>query len=1140
MPSRRPPAPLLSSGGLAPRHTEAGRTRRPTPLILLLFACRSVAVETEACVIQTDRLTRTRTEGRIVELLEVRHGVHRGLGLGDRSHALGGARIEELDHMRQTLRDVIARHTNGVEGAHRQLGAGLANGLGGDDADRLADVDHLAGGQGSAVAGGAGADLGVAGQNRTDPDLLDPGRHECADDDVTQVDAGFGQQRSVVLDVLGKRPRVDARLDVIISDQDALAVLLDDRHEQPTVGSAVFLTNDDILRDIHQTTGQVTRVGGTQRGVGQTLSGAVRRDEELQDGQTLTEVRLDRARDDLALGVGHQATHAGDLTQLHPVTARARGHHPVDGVGVREIGFHLLGDLVGRLRPDLDELLTTLVVGDQTTLVLGLNLGGLGLVALKDLDLARRRDDVGDGDRGTRTGGPREAGLLQRVQRGRNLSLGVALGQVVDDQRQPLLVDLFVDERVVQRQRLVEERPTQGGLDGERGNDAVLVCLDTLRQGHAGWRDDVLHPDLDRRAQLELVGVERHPGLRHGGERTTGAFAVLDGDRQEVDADDHVLGGHGHRTAIGRLEDVVARQHQDAGFGLGLCRQRQVHSHLVTVEVGVEGRTDQRVDLDGLALDELRLEGLDAEAVQRRRTVEQNRVFGDDLFEDVPHVAIAFVVSASPLDHALGALDVLSVVEVDQPLHHERFEELQGHLLGQTTLVQLQLRTDDDDRTAGVVDALAEEVLAEATLLALEHVGERFQRTVAGARDRATTTAVVEERVHSLLQHALLVVDDDLGRAEVEQSLEPVVAVDHATVKVVQVGGGEAATIELDHRPQVRRNDRNAVQDHAGRVVAGHLESSDDAQTLERAGLLLALAGRDDLAQHPGLGVEVEGVEALLQRRGTHRALEVQPEAVTHLAVEDLVALEVLDLQVLEPVPDLLETLDVLVRTLANRVDLTLGTLTDLAAHIGLGAFGLELGQVGLKLLGAGFDVSVATVDVFLLLDLDLRLERRQVTVTLVGVDRRDHVGREVDDLLQVLRSQVEQVAQTAGNTFEVPDVGDRSGELDVAHPLATHLRAGHLDATALTDDALEADPLVLAAVALPVAGRTKDLLAEETVLLRFQGPVVDGLRLLHLAMAPLSDVVRGRQANAQLVEEVDVEHVCPSLAKNVKNGLIS
>src|SRR5450756_1498102 len=314
----------------------------------------------------------------------------------------------------------------------------------------------------------------------------------------------------------------------------------------------------------------------------------------------------------------------------------------------------------------------------------------------------------------------------------------------------------------------------------------------------------------------------------------------------------------------------------------------------------------------------MRLESLDAEAVQRGGTVEQDRVLGDDLFEDIPDMAVAFAVSARPLDHPLGTLDVLGVVEVDQPLHHERLEELQGHLLGQTTLVQLQLRTNHDDRTARVVDALAEEVLAEAALLALEHVGERLQRTVAGTRDRATTTAVVEERVHSLLQHALLVVDDDLRRTEVEQSLEPVVAVDHATVEVVEVRGGEAATVELDHRAQVRRDDRDAVQDHAGRVVRGDLERRDNPQTLERAGLLLALAGRDDLAQQLGLGVEVEGLESLLQCSGAHRALEVQAETVTHLAVENLVALKILDLEVLEPLPNLLETLGVLVLSLIH------------------------------------------------------------------------------------------------------------------------------------------------------------------------------------------------------------------------------
>src|SRR5690606_5808263 len=115
------------------------------------------------------------------------------------------------------------------------------------------------------------------------------------------------------------------------------------------------------------------------------------------------------------------------------------------------------------------------------------------------------------------------------------------------------------------------------------------------------------------------------------------------------------------------------------------------------------------------------------------------------------------------LDHALGALDVLRVAEVDQALDHERLEQFQSHLLGQTTLVQLQLRTDDDDRTARVVDALTEQVLAEPTLLTLQHVAEGLQRAVTRSCDRATTTAVVEQGVDGLLQHPLLVVDNDLG-----------------------------------------------------------------------------------------------------------------------------------------------------------------------------------------------------------------------------------------------------------------------------------------------------------------------------------------------------------------------------------------
>ena len=116
-----------------------------------------------------------------------------------------------------------------------------------------------------------------------------------------------------------------------------------------------------------------------------------------------------------------------------------------------------------------------------------------------------------------------------------------------------------------------------------------------------------------------------------------------------------------------------------------------------------------------------------------------------------------------------------------------RLEELERHQLRQSALVELEVRAGDDHRAAGVVDALAEQVLAEPALLALEHVGERLERPVARARHRAAAAAVVEQRVDGLLQHALLVVDDDLRRAEIEQALEAVVPVDHAAVEVVQV-----------------------------------------------------------------------------------------------------------------------------------------------------------------------------------------------------------------------------------------------------------------------------------------------------------------------------------------------------------------
>ena len=190
------------------------------------------------------------------------------------------------------------------------------------------------------------------------------------------------------------------------------------------------------------------------------------------------------------------------------------------------------------------------------------------------------------------------------------------------------------------------------------------------------------------------------------------------GPGEVVGAENDVLRGHRDGLAGGGREDVVGRQHQLAALHLGLDRKRHVDGHLVTVEVRVVGGTDERVNADGLAFDELRLEGLDRKTVKRGRAVEQDRVALGDFREDVPDFG------GLAVDHLLGRAHGVAVAKLLEAADDERLEQGERHLLGKTALAELEVRTDDDDGTAGVIDAFAEQVLAETAALALEHVAE--------------------------------------------------------------------------------------------------------------------------------------------------------------------------------------------------------------------------------------------------------------------------------------------------------------------------------------------------------------------------------------------------------------------------------
>src|ERR1700722_1179301 len=144
-----------------------------------------------------------------------------------------------------------------------------------------------------------------------------------------------------------------------------------------------------------------------------------------------------------------------------------------------------------------------------------------------------------------------------------------------------------------------------------------------------------------------------------------------------------------------------------------------MNGHLVAVEVRVERGADERVNSNRLAFDENRFERLDTEAVQGRSAVEHHGMFANDVFENVPDDWILL------LDHFLGLLDGGAMSLCFELVIDKRLKELERPLLGKTPLIQVEFGTNDDDRTARVVNALTEQVLAEAALLALERVGER-------------------------------------------------------------------------------------------------------------------------------------------------------------------------------------------------------------------------------------------------------------------------------------------------------------------------------------------------------------------------------------------------------------------------------
>ena len=800
----------------------------------------------------------------------------RTLAVGDVTH--GGGETDGTVRLRFHRRCHCCTRcrTTDVEGTHGQLGTWLTDRLRCDHTDGFAGVDQHAAAEVTAVALGAQAEARVASEWRTNLDFVDRQALDFFDHVFVQQGAGFEQG------FLGFR--ID---DVVHVDtaEDTVAQWLDDftafdqrLHDGAVGGGAIVLDDNQILGHVDQAACQVTRVCGLQRGVGQTLTGAVRRDEVLQHVQTFAEVRGDRGFDNRAVRFCHQTTHTGELTNLRSRTTGARVGHHVNGVErlLRRLGavalddvfdfqlvHHGLADLVRGLAPDVDDLVVALAGGNQTGRVLLFDLFDFLLCSCNQGDLLWRHQHVVDRDRDTGAGSQAEARLHQLVgEHDGGTQTALAEGRV--DQ----LGNFFLFQGAVQH---AERQTFRQNFRQDGAADRGFVARDGAHEFAGLGVFRVFHDTHgDAGGQLDFLVVVGADDFRHVGEQHAFVLGIDCFTGGVVQTQHDILRRHDRRLAVRREQDVVRRQHQGTRFHLRFDRQRDVHSHLVTVEVGVECRADEWVQLDGFAFDQDWLKRLDTEAVKRRRTVEHDRVFADHVFQDVPDDRLL------NLDQLFSGLDRGSQAHQFKFIKNERLEQFQGHQLRQTALVQFQLRTDDDDGTARVVDALTQQVLTETAALTLDHFCQGFQRTFIRTGHRFTATAVVQQRVDRFLQHPLFVTRDDFRSAQLHQTLETIIAVDHAAIQVVQIGGRKAAAVQRDQWAQFRRQDRQHFHDHPVRLDARTLERFQDFQTL---GVFLDLRFRLRLfqlhAQGFGIAVDVDRAQQLTDAFGAHESRKV-------------------------------------------------------------------------------------------------------------------------------------------------------------------------------------------------------------------------------------------------------------------------
>ena len=381
-----------------------------------------------------------------------------------------------------------------------------------------------------------------------------------------------------------------------------------------------------------------------------------------------------------------------------------------------ESPIHRRGNFLGSLRPDIDDLVVALSISDRTHAVLLLNLSDRATGLLDDCRLFFRNNHVIDPNRHSGPGGRFEAKILQLVEALDRCGMSAFFIAAENNFPQLLLSSSLVDKTKF------------------LGPDAVELYAPRSRFNELLRRitKDGFFPQIRVLEQNPIMGLEtfftqREINLIELGECHQSLFVFIRllrgperilGDVVATQRD--VLTGCCDRTSVAGSKDVVWGQHKQTGFQLSFDAQGDVYGHLIAVEVRIVCGTYERMNPDRVAFDKLRFKSLNRQTMQGRGAVKKHWMFAGHFVQCVPDNGLF------PFDHLFRRADGMHLPQFFEAADNKRFKQNKSHLLRQSTLVELELRTNHDDGTSRVIHPLAEKVHPESSGLPLQHVRKRL------------------------------------------------------------------------------------------------------------------------------------------------------------------------------------------------------------------------------------------------------------------------------------------------------------------------------------------------------------------------------------------------------------------------------